>query len=150
MIVVAVSEQQMRQPLSRAFPATLPPELPVRNGSMRIFAAPLSTRNAEWPYQVIFTGAPSVSIYDWGKDRTTLMQVKATARVIATVEQLPALLASGGTLAGIDLGDKTIGLAISDRGFAFAHPRPVIMRRNSRSMPQPWSTPCRRRMRAPW
>ena len=57
------------------------------------------------------------------------MQVKANARVIATVEQLPALLASGGTLAGIDLGDKTIGLAISDRGFAFAHPRPVIMRR---------------------
>jgi putative holliday junction resolvase len=49
--------------------------------------------------------------------------------VIATVEQLPALLASGGTLAGIDLGDKTIGLAVSDRGFAFAHPRPVIMRK---------------------
>ena len=27
------------------------------------------------------------------------------------------------------MGDKTIGLAISDRGLAFAHPRPVIMRR---------------------
>ena len=49
--------------------------------------------------------------------------------MIATVEQLPALLASGGTLAGIDLGDKTIGLAVSDRGFAFAHPRRVIMRK---------------------
>jgi putative Holliday junction resolvase len=48
---------------------------------------------------------------------------------IVTVEELPALLASGGTLAGIDLGDKTIGLAVSDRGFSFAHPRPVIMRR---------------------
>ena len=34
-----------------------------------------------------------------------------------------------GTLAGIDLGDKTIGLAVSDRGFSFAHPRPVIMRK---------------------
>ena len=49
--------------------------------------------------------------------------------MIVTIEQLPALLASGGTLAGIDLGDKTIGLAVSDRSFAFAHPRPVIMRR---------------------
>jgi putative Holliday junction resolvase len=49
--------------------------------------------------------------------------------VIVTVEHLPALLASGGTLAGIDLGDKTIGLAVSDRGFAFAHPRPVIKRK---------------------
>lgn len=49
--------------------------------------------------------------------------------MIVTVEHLPALLASGGTLAGIDLGDKTIGLAVSDRGFAFAHPRPVIKRK---------------------
>ena len=49
--------------------------------------------------------------------------------MIVTVEQLPAQLASGGTLAGIDLGDKTIGLAVSDRGFAFAHPRQVIMRK---------------------
>lgn len=32
-------------------------------------------------------------------------------------------------LAGLDLGDKTIGVAISDRGFAFAHPRPVIVRK---------------------
>jgi putative holliday junction resolvase len=48
---------------------------------------------------------------------------------IVTVEELPALLASGGTLAGIDLGEKTIGLAVSDRGFSFAHPRPVIMRK---------------------
>lgn len=49
--------------------------------------------------------------------------------MIATVEQLPGLLAGGGTLAGIDLGDKTIGLAVSDRSLAFAHPRPVIIRR---------------------
>ena len=49
--------------------------------------------------------------------------------MIVTIERLPALLGSGGTLAGIDLGDKTIGLAVSDRGFAFAHPRPVIMRK---------------------
>jgi putative holliday junction resolvase len=49
--------------------------------------------------------------------------------VIAAIEELPGLLAAGGTVAGIDLGDKTIGLAVSDRSFAFAHPRPVIMRR---------------------
>ena len=48
---------------------------------------------------------------------------------IITIEQLPARLADGRTLAGLDLGDKTIGVAVSDRGFSFAHPRPVIMRR---------------------
>ena len=46
-----------------------------------------------------------------------------------TIDRLPKLLAEGGTIAGIDLGDKTIGLAVSDRSFAFAHPRPVIMRK---------------------
>jgi putative Holliday junction resolvase len=49
--------------------------------------------------------------------------------VIVTIEDLPQLVAAGGTLAGLDLGDKTIGIAVSDRSFAFAHPRPVIMRR---------------------
>ncbi|MBZ9810622.1 Holliday junction resolvase RuvX [Mesorhizobium sp. BR1-1-9] len=48
---------------------------------------------------------------------------------IITIEELPARLAGGRTLAGLDLGDKTIGVAVSDRGFSFAHPRPVIMRR---------------------
>jgi len=48
---------------------------------------------------------------------------------IITIEQLPARLTGGRTLAGLDLGDKTIGVAVSDRGFAFAHPRPVIMRK---------------------
>ncbi|MEJ6785475.1 Holliday junction resolvase RuvX [Aminobacter sp. Piv2-1] len=48
---------------------------------------------------------------------------------VVTIEQLPALLAGGKTLAGLDLGDKTIGVAVSDRGLSFAHPRPVIMRK---------------------
>lgn len=48
---------------------------------------------------------------------------------IIAIEDLPQLLAAGGTLAGIDLGDKTIGVAVSDRGLSFAHPRPVIMRK---------------------
>jgi putative Holliday junction resolvase len=38
-------------------------------------------------------------------------------------------LPPGRTLAGIDLGTKTIGLAVSDRSLAFAHPRPVIIRK---------------------
>lgn len=45
-----------------------------------------------------------------------------------SIEELPAALPAGRTLAGLDLGTKTIGLAISDRSLAFAHPRPVIMR----------------------
>jgi putative holliday junction resolvase len=48
---------------------------------------------------------------------------------VITIEQLPAWLAAGRTLAALDLGDKTIGVAVSDRGFSFAHPRPVIIRR---------------------
>jgi putative Holliday junction resolvase len=48
---------------------------------------------------------------------------------IVTIEQLPALLAGGKTLAGLDLGDKTIGVAVSDRSLSFAHPRQVIIRK---------------------
>lgn len=48
---------------------------------------------------------------------------------IITIEELPARLGGGKTLAGLDLGDKTIGVAVSDRGLSFAHPRAVIMRR---------------------
>ena len=70
-----------------------------------------------------FHGVSFASIYVRGKDRTRDDASQRKALVIVTIEQLPALLASGGTLAGIDLGDKTIGLAISDRSFAFAHPR---------------------------
>jgi putative holliday junction resolvase len=48
---------------------------------------------------------------------------------ISTIEELPTRLAGGKTLAGLDLGDKTIGIAVSDRGLSFAHPRPVIIRK---------------------
>jgi putative Holliday junction resolvase len=48
---------------------------------------------------------------------------------IVAIEDLPPLLVNGRTLAGLDLGDKTIGVAVSDRGLSFAHPRPVIIRK---------------------
>lgn len=48
---------------------------------------------------------------------------------IARLEELGPFLKGGRTLAGLDLGEKTIGLAVSDRGLSFAHPRPVIARR---------------------
>ena len=47
---------------------------------------------------------------------------------VVTIEELPRLL-DGRALAGLDLGDKTIGVAVSDRGLSFAHPRPVIIRK---------------------
>lgn len=47
---------------------------------------------------------------------------------VVAIEEIPALLPPGGTLAAIDLGTKTIGLAVSDRGLSFAHPRQVISR----------------------
>ena len=48
---------------------------------------------------------------------------------VIDMTDLPAVLQPGATLAGIDLGTKTIGLAVSDAGLSFAHPRPVIARR---------------------
>lgn len=48
---------------------------------------------------------------------------------IVHIEELPAYLGEGKTLAGIDLGEKTIGVAVSDVGLSFAHPRQVIIRK---------------------
>lgn len=48
---------------------------------------------------------------------------------VIDITELPAALHPGATLAGIDLGTKTIGLAVSDAGLSFAHPRPVIVRK---------------------
>ena len=48
---------------------------------------------------------------------------------IIDLAEAPALLGAGRTIAGIDLGTKTIGLAVSDAGLSFAHPRPVITRK---------------------
>jgi len=47
---------------------------------------------------------------------------------VITVAEIPAALAPGQTIAGVDLGDKTIGVAVSDARLYFAHPRPVIRR----------------------
>ncbi len=48
---------------------------------------------------------------------------------VVAIEALPACLHGGLVLAGLDLGEKTIGVAVSDRGLSFAHPRPVILRK---------------------
>ena len=47
---------------------------------------------------------------------------------VVTIQDLPGFLPRAKTLAGLDLGDKTIGVAVSDRSLSFAHPRPVIIR----------------------
>jgi putative Holliday junction resolvase len=46
----------------------------------------------------------------------------------ASLEDLPARLARGQRLLGLDLGEKTIGLAISDRGRVVASPLETIRR----------------------
>lgn len=48
---------------------------------------------------------------------------------VIDIAEVAGLATPGSKLAGIDLGTKTIGLAISDAGLSFAHPRPVIMRK---------------------
>lgn len=47
---------------------------------------------------------------------------------VIDISELRARLAAGATVAGLDLGTKTIGVAVSDPGLSFAHPRPVITR----------------------
>ncbi|KQQ37584.1 Holliday junction resolvase [Rhizobium sp. Leaf306] len=47
---------------------------------------------------------------------------------ILTIEELATTLAPGKAVAGLDLGTKTIGLAMSDLGRRFATPRTVIKR----------------------
>ncbi len=47
---------------------------------------------------------------------------------VITIEEMAQRLGRGEVLAGLDLGEKTIGLAVSDASLAFAHPRPVIGR----------------------
>lgn len=44
------------------------------------------------------------------------------------IEELAAFLRTGQAIAGLDLGTKTIGLAMSDLSRRFATPRPVIKR----------------------
>jgi len=48
---------------------------------------------------------------------------------VIDIAEVAGLATPGSKLAGIDLGTKTIGLAISDAGLSFAHPRPVILRK---------------------
>ena len=50
---------------------------------------------------------------------------------VATIDvtDLVPVLGGGKTLAGLDLGEKTIGVAISDQRLSFAHPRLVITRK---------------------
>lgn len=47
---------------------------------------------------------------------------------VFSLEDLAAAILPGRPLAGLDLGTKTIGLAVSDISLAFAGPRPVIRR----------------------
>lgn len=48
---------------------------------------------------------------------------------VLTLEELPAMLTRGTTIAGLDLGTETIGIAVSDLGHRLATPRPVLKRR---------------------
>lgn len=45
-----------------------------------------------------------------------------------TIEELASALQLGQPVAGLDLGTKTIGIAVSDLGRRLANPRPVIKR----------------------
>ena len=48
---------------------------------------------------------------------------------VLSLEELAAGLEPGQVLAGLDLGTKTIGVAISDRGLSLSTPREVVRRR---------------------
>ena len=48
---------------------------------------------------------------------------------VVTIEELAETLPPRSVVAGIDLGTKTIGVAVSDPSLSLASPRPVIMRK---------------------
>ncbi len=48
---------------------------------------------------------------------------------VVAIEELPELLKPGQAVAGLDLGTKTIGLALSDGALSMAHPKTVIKRK---------------------
>jgi putative holliday junction resolvase len=48
---------------------------------------------------------------------------------VTTLESLVVNLPAGATLVGLDLGTKTIGVALSDAGLSFATPKHVIVRK---------------------
>jgi putative holliday junction resolvase len=52
----------------------------------------------------------------------------AAPRPEISIEELPAALPPGTRLAGLDLGAKTIGIALSDRGLKIATPSRTIRR----------------------
>ncbi len=54
--------------------------------------------------------------------------VYITAMSVCELEELPAMLKPGGRVLGLDLGSKTIGLAVSDPGLRVASPIDTIRR----------------------
>ncbi|EAU40515.1 hypothetical protein FP2506_04781 [Fulvimarina pelagi HTCC2506] len=48
---------------------------------------------------------------------------------VVEIEEFAETLKLGKPLAGLDLGTKTIGVAVSDRSFRFANPRSVLKRK---------------------
>src|SRR5690606_7107247 len=64
------------------------------------------------------------------QDKTSNRDVKRElAMTVITIEELAETLPPRGVVAGIDLGTKTIGVAVSDPSLSLASPRPVIMRK---------------------
>jgi putative Holliday junction resolvase len=55
--------------------------------------------------------------------------VSNTGYQIVELEELGTMLPAGARLMGLDLGTKTIGIAVSDIGLTLASPRPVIKRK---------------------
>jgi putative holliday junction resolvase len=52
-----------------------------------------------------------------------------TSMPVTTLETFAPHLPNGSTLLGLDLGTKTIGVALSDAGLSFASPKHVILRK---------------------
>lgn len=48
---------------------------------------------------------------------------------VIDISELSNLPLAGKNIAGLDLGTKTIGIAVSDLGWRFANPRPVLRRK---------------------
>lgn len=61
--------------------------------------------------------------------QTKTSQKRNRKMPVIDITAVQSLVKEGKTLAGLDLGTKTIGIAISDLGWRFATPRPVLKRK---------------------
>ena len=73
-----------------------------------------------------------------------------TETSVISIEDLPPLIGAEARLLGLDVGSKTIGMALSDVTRSIATPFDTIRRTKFTAMPRRFATSLNRIRSAPW